>query len=341
MNTKHTHGVPGVQPAVFKDSFNRQIDYLRISITDRCSLKCIYCVPEQGVKNYDLNDILTLEEITRFVRVAHNSGVRKVRLTGGEPLMRDDIIDLVSAVKATGIFDLSMTTNGMRLAEMAGDLKKAGLDRVNISLDTLKEDRFRTITRGGDIRRVWDALKAAELAGFAPVKINVVPIRGVNDDEIPAFAALSLTKDIHIRFIEFMPVGKNPAWKPEAYLKTEEIMAKVAAVGRLERLEFRGNGPSRNYRIEGARGVVGFISAISDHFCESCNRLRLTANGKIRPCLFSDIELDVKTALRNGMSDEELDAFYREAVLSKPARHAIDAGPANLPATPAMSQIGG
>jgi cyclic pyranopterin phosphate synthase len=138
-----------------------------------------------------------------------------------------------------------------------------------------------------------------------------------------------------------MPVGKNPAWKPEAYLKTEEIMAKVAAVGKLERLEFRGNGPSRNYRIENGRGVVGFISAISDHFCESCNRLRLTAIGKIRPCLFSDIELDVKTALRNGMSDEELDAFYRRAVLSKPARHAIDAGPANLPATPAMSQIGG
>jgi len=341
MINKVTHFTTPGPDGAFKDSFNRRIDYLRISITDQCSLQCIYCVPEQGVKRYDRHDILTLEEITRVVRVAHRNGVRKVRLTGGEPLMRDDILDLVSSVKGTGIRDLSLTTNGTRLAEMAGELKKAGLDRVNISLDTLNEERYRSITRGGDLQRVRDALQAAEQAGFTPIKINVVPIRGVNDDEIPAFAALTLLQDVHIRFIEFMPIGKKPAWKPDAYLKKEEIMEKVSALGKLVCRPFKGGGPSRNYRLENARGVIGFISPISDCFCRFCNRLRLTANGRIRPCLFSDIEVDIRTALRSGISDDELEELYRHAVLLKPARHAMNAGTSDLPSTLAMSQIGG
>src|SRR3990172_1293662 len=194
------------------DLFNRRIDYLRISITDQCNLKCIYCMPEKGLKPFDRSEILTSDEIIRIVRIACKYGVRKVRLTGGEPLMRGDIIPLISGIKQTGIQDLSITTNGQRLAGMAMALKKAGVDRVNISLDTLIADRYRDMTRGGDIHRVWEAVSEAERAGLSPVKINMVPVRGVNDDEVARFAGLTLYKDVHVRFIEFMPVGKHSIW---------------------------------------------------------------------------------------------------------------------------------
>jgi cyclic pyranopterin phosphate synthase len=324
-----------------KDTFNRSIDYLRISITDRCNLKCIYCMPEKGLKHFDKSEILTTDEIIRIVRIACKYGVRKARLTGGEPLLRDDIISLIKGIKAAGIRDLSITTNGQRLAGMAQELKKAGLDRVNISLDTLIADRYRDMTRGGEIDRVWESVSEAEHAGLSPVKINVVPVRGVNDDEVARFAALTLYKDVHIRFIEFMPIGNNRAWKPDAYLSKDEIMERVTSVGKLVRLPFKGGGPSRNYRIEGAQGMIGFISPISDCFCGSCNRLRLTAIGKLRPCLFSETTVDIKTHLRNGASDDELEILYRNAVLSKPARHALHEGPLLHPALSPMSQIGG
>ena len=323
------------------DSYNRRIDYLRISITDRCNLKCIYCMPEKGLKHFKQSEILTTAEIIRIVRIACKYGVRKVRLTGGEPLLRNDIVQLISGIKSAGIQDLSITTNAQRLAGMAKELKKAGLDRVNISLDTLLADRYRDITRGGEIDRVWEAIAEAERAGLSPVKINVVPVRGVNDDEIPAFAAMTLKKDVHIRFIEFMPIGNNGAWKPDAYLSKEEIMVRVTSAGKLIRLPFKGGGPSRNYRIDGAAGMIGFISAISDCFCSSCNRLRLTAIGKLRPCLFSEITVDLKTPLRNGASDEELEALYRSAVLSKPASHTLRDGSLGHPSLSPMSQIGG
>jgi cyclic pyranopterin phosphate synthase len=335
----HQTSIKTIEPLT--DSFNRQIDYLRISITDQCNLKCIYCMPEKGLKRFDLSDILTCDEIIRIARIACKYGVRKVRLTGGEPLLREDIIQLISGIKTAGVQDLSITTNGQRLAGMAESLKKAGLDRVNISLDTLQEERYRDITRGGDIRRVWEAIAEAEQAGLSPVKINVVPVRGVNDDEVAKFAALTLYKDVHIRFIEFMPVGNNGAWKPEAYLSKDEIMKRVASAGKLVQLPFKGGGPSRNYRIEGAPGMIGFISAISDCFCGSCNRLRLTAIGKLRPCLFSETAVDIKTPLRNGASDEELESLYRGAVLSKPARHSLEAGASIRPVLSPMSQIGG
>jgi cyclic pyranopterin phosphate synthase len=324
-----------------KDAFNRQIDYLRISITDKCNLKCIYCMPEKGLKHFAQADILTSDEIIRIVRIACKYGVRKVRLTGGEPLLRADIVRLISGIKSAGIKDLSITTNGQRLAGMALQLKKAGLDRVNISLDTLIADRYRDITRGGEIDRVWEAVSEADRAGLSPVKINVVPVRGVNDDEIARFAALTLYKDVHIRFIEFMPIGNNVAWKPDAYLSKDEIMGRVAGAGTLVQLPFKGGGPSRNYRIEGAQGMIGFISPISDCFCGSCNRLRLTAIGKLRPCLFSEITVDIKTPLRNGVSDDELEALYRSAVLSKPERHAVQERSLLRPAMSPMSQIGG
>jgi cyclic pyranopterin phosphate synthase len=325
---------------ILKDSFNRQIDYLRISITDRCNLKCVYCMPEKGLRQFPRTDILTTDEIIRIVRIARKFGVRKVRLTGGEPLLRKDILSLVRGVKNTGVHELGLTTNGQRLADMAAALKEAGLDRVNISLDSLQEERYRRITRGGDIRRVWEAIAAADKAGLAPVKINVVPVRGVNDDEIAHFAGLTLYKDVHVRFIEFMPIGDRISWDPDAYLSKDEIFDRVKSAGKLAQLPFKGGGPSRNHRIEGAPGTIGFISAVSDCFCSSCNRLRLTAVGALRPCLFSDKTVDIRTPLRNGASDEELEALYRRAVLSKPESHALHNG-SQRPVLSFMSQIGG
>lgn len=324
-----------------KDSFKRQIDYLRISITDRCNLKCIYCIPERGLKYFNQSEILTPEEITRFVRVAYRHGLRKVRLTGGEPLMRDDIVLLVSEIKKIGVRDLSMTTNGVMLAGMAGELRMAGLDRVNISLDTLDADRYSAMTQGGDIQQIWDAIEKAERVGLSPIKINVVPIRGINDDEILKFASLTFDKDYHIRFIELMPIGRSRRWRQEVCVKKEELMERISTLGDLIRLEFRGKGPSRNYRIKGAKGVIGFISPISDCFCKFCNRLRLTADGKIRPCLFSDIEIDIGTPLRNGISDEGLEGLILRAITSKPVGHYLSKGRVSFSAPISMSKIGG
>lgn len=336
-NSTNMH-VAGYEP--FRDSFNRQIDYLRISITDKCNLKCIYCMPEKGLKHFAQSEILTTDEIIRIVRIAGKYGVKQVRLTGGEPLLREDIVPLISGIKGAGIKDLSITTNGQRLASIAQKLKKAGLDRVNISLDTLIADRYRKITRGGEIDRVWEAVSEAESAGLSPVKINMVPVRGVNDDEVARFAALTLYKDVHVRFIEFMPIGNRETWNPDAYLSKEEIMVRASFAGKLVKLPFKGGGPSRNYRIEGAQGMIGFISAMSDCFCSSCNRLRITAIGKLRPCLFSETSVDLKTPLRNGASDEELETLYRRAVLSKPASHTLRNG-LDQPELSPMSQIGG
>jgi cyclic pyranopterin phosphate synthase len=323
------------------DAFHRRIDYLRISLTDRCNLKCIYCMPGSGVTLLEKSALLTAQEIARIVQVAHQYGVRKVRLTGGEPLLRADIIPLISSLKhAIGIRDLSLTTNGMLLAGMAKQLKTAGLDRVNISLDTMDPGRFRTITRGGEISRVWEAIEQAEASGLRPIKINVVPLRGMNDDEIHKFALLTRDKDYHIRFIECMPVKGN-AWHRNAYVRADETKARVAALGKLVPLEFKGQGPSRNFRLEGARGVIGFISPVSDHFCRYCNRLRLTATGVLRPCLFSGSGVDLKTPLRDNATDEELGKLIGRAVMSKPSGHALHSrtdGPSGLIS---MSQIGG
>lgn len=324
-----------------RDSFERQIDYLRISITDRCNLKCIYCIPDKQPEYFEKSEILTADEIIRFVRIAHKHGLMKVRITGGEPLMRKDLLSIVSEIKKIGIRDLSMTTNGVKLADKAAELKRAGLDRVNISLDTLDARRYSDMTQGGNIQDAWKAVNEAERVGLDPVKINVVPIRGVNDDEILKFAALTFDKNYHIRFIELMPVGRNRRFKPDACVKKSELIEKISSLGELILLEFKGKGPSRNYRIKGAKGIIGFISPISDCFCDSCNRLRLTAHGRIRPCLFSDIEVDIRTPMRNGISDEELEALFFRAVSVKPSGHYFskDNRPFSAPAS--MSKIGG
>lgn len=321
-----------------RDTFKRRIDYLRISVTDRCNLKCLYCMPHRGMDYFSQQEIMTSGEITRFVRIALRHGLRKVRITGGEPLLRRDIVSLVSGVKALGVRDLSMTTNGVLLGGQAAELKNAGLDRVNISLDTMEPGRFRSITRGGEIASVWESIEEARRAGLRPVKLNVVPIRGINDDEVMAFASLTLQRDYHIRFIELMPVLPHRKLKSYSYLTKEELMKKIAPLGRLNRLPFRGGGPSRNYRLEGAKGIIGFISPMSNHFCDYCNRLRLTASGSIRPCLFSDREFDIKTPMREGASDEALEALFLDAVNAKPAGHSLHT---QTPTLSSMSKIGG
>ncbi|MBI5664216.1 MAG: GTP 3',8-cyclase MoaA [Nitrospirae bacterium] len=324
-----------------KDPYNRRIDYLRISITDKCNLKCIYCTPSEGIKYFQEKEVLTDDEILRFVRIARKHGLRKVRITGGEPLVRNSIVKLVSSIKGIGIRDLSLTTNGILLSKLAGELKRAGLDRVNISLDSMDPDKYRAITKGGDINLVWQSIKDAEKAGLSPVKINVVPIRGVNDDEISSFAALTFEKNYHIRFIEFMPATCNGIWKKDKCVSSAEAMEKISALGELERLRFRGRGPSRNYRIKGASGVIGFISPMSDHFCGHCSRLRLTADGKIRPCLFSNIKIDIKTPMRNGATDEEIEKLFFQAVKVKPQRHQLNEDITTAAHLKAMSKIGG
>lgn len=324
-----------------QDSYNRTIDYLRISITDKCNLKCVYCKPKDVLKHFAESEVLTSEEIIRFVRIAHNHGVRKVRLTGGEPLMRKNIAILISSIKEIGIPDLSLTTNGIMLAELVRDLKAAGLERVNVSLDSMDAERYKTITNGGDINRVLEGIKEAERAGLTPIKINIVPIRGFNDNEILSFASLTFEKDYHVRFIEFMPVGCNEIWKKERCVKSAEIIERISTLGEFECIEFRGKGPSRNYKLKGALGIIGVISPLTDHFCNYCNRLRLTADGKIRPCLFSDVEVDIKIPMRNGASDKEIEDLFCYAVKVKPERHLLDKDTAYSKSIKAMSKIGG
>lgn len=324
-----------------KDSFDRRIDYLRISVTDKCNLKCVYCRPSKGLTYFKNSEIITDEEIVRIIRIAHRHGLRKVRITGGEPLMRKNITGLISSIKSIGIQDLSLTTNGIKLAGLASDLKKAGLDRVNISLDTMDASRYKTITNGGNINNVWESINEAERISLSPVKINVVPIKGINDDEILDFASLTLDRDFHVRFIEFMPAMCNGMWKQDKYVSAEEILEKIRTLGNIERFEFRGQGPSRNLRIRGAAGVIGIISPLSDHFCNYCNRLRLTSIGKIRPCLFSKEEIDIKSPMRNGASDEEIERLYCHAIKIKPERHLLnDNIPLDSPIE-SMSKIGG
>ncbi|MDH4164259.1 MAG: GTP 3',8-cyclase MoaA [Nitrospirota bacterium] len=332
--------MPAVLPVPGEGTL-RRIDYLRISVTDRCNLKCVYCMPAAGVNCMEKHEVLSTTEIVRFVQIAYRYGLRKVRITGGEPLVRGDILSLIRALKQdVGIRDLSITTNGLLLEGMAEQLKHAGLDRVNVSLDTMDPERYRNITRGGALDTVWRGIEAAVEAGLAPLKINMVPLRGINDDEVRDFARLTYERDFHIRFIEFMPTGGN-AWRRTDCVTSGEVRAQVASLGRLTPLLFRGGGPSRNYRLSGARGVIGFISPVSDHFCGSCNRLRLSADGKLRPCLFSDQIIDVRPHLRRRSADRDLADLIEQAVRSKPAGHFIERLGTTAPSLVSLSQIGG
>lgn len=313
----------GMKEERFVDSNNRVINYLRISLTDRCNLRCVYCMPEEGLPRLPHQEILTYEEILRVTRLAVRGGIRKVRLTGGEPLIRRGVIDFVRSLgKVPGLEQITLTTNGVLLAEVAGDLLGSGIRRINVSLDSLKPDRYAQITRRDMFQRVWEGLSVAERVGFDPIKINVVVMRGVNDDEIADFARLSLQKPYHIRFIEFMPVGEKNGWSNGRFMPTDEIRARIEEVGPLRHLERgRMDGPAERFVLKGAEGEIGFIGALSHHFCSQCNRLRLTSAGTLRGCLFSDEEIDVKTALRAGEPDERIAGLIRLAIETKPTGH--------------------
>lgn len=309
-----------------KDMFQRNINYLRVSVTDKCNLRCIYCMPEEGVELRPHGDILSLEEIYKIIQSAVLMGIRKVRFTGGEPLVRKGIISLIKMVnEIPEIDDIALTTNGILLPEMAAELKKAGLKRVNISLDTLSPEKFARITRVGRLSKVWLGLEAAREAGFDPVKINTVIIRGFNDDELKDFVELTKEAPLHIRFIELMPIGASKYCAQESYVSTQELIDRISRdFNILPEKEVPGSGPAKYYRIPGALGTIGFISPISNHFCGNCNRLRLTAEGQLRPCLQSPKEIDLKTPLRRGASPMELANIFRMAVNSKPEKHDME-----------------
>jgi GTP 3',8-cyclase len=325
------------------DSFNRRINYLRISLTDRCNLRCIYCMPEQGVPKLIHEDILTYEELVRLARLSVGLGIEKIRLTGGEPLVRKNIVDLIKTLKEIpGIRDISLTTNGVLLAEKVRALWEAGVKRINISLDTLDSKKFTEITRFDFFNQVWEGIREAERIGFSPIKINVVALKGINDDEILDFGRLSYEKPYHIRFIEFMPVGPENGWSTERFLSTEEIIKKLEILGPLSPVNGQGfDGPAKRMAFEGARGEIGLISPISEHFCPACNRLRLTAEGRLRACIFSDDETDLRTPLRNGVSDGELESIILGTITRKPKEHPLQMNSLPRKCQRQMSKIGG
>jgi cyclic pyranopterin phosphate synthase len=302
---------------VLVDPKGRRIDYLRISITDRCNFRCIYCQSKGPFNFLPHEEILTFEEIESIVRVGVKLGVKVVRLTGGEPLLRKGIVELVAKLaKTPGLEDLSLTTNGYFLSELAKPLKEAGLKRINLSLDTLSEEKFSELTGGFSLKKVMDGLYLSLSEGFTAVKINSVIIRGFNDEECEELAKLSIELPVEVRFIEFMPVGKNSLWDESRVVPISEIKERVERLGKLWPAEKVGKGPAAVFRFEGAKGKVGFISPLSSHFCGSCNRLRVTADGRLRPCLFSDEEINLKDYLRGKKGS--LEEAFREALRIKP-----------------------
>ena len=327
------------------DVHSRPINYLRVSVTDRCNLRCVYCMPPEGVIWQPHESVLSFEEIESVVRAAVQVGVSRVRLTGGEPLVRLGIVELAGMIaRIAGVEDLSMTTNGVLLPRFARALAEAGLMRVNISLDTLRPERFASMTRLGDIGQVMTGIRAATEAGLEPVKINMVAMRGVNDDELVDMARKTQTEGWNVRFIEWMPIGqKRLDGKPWAtsVITGAEIRRKIEAeLGPLEPAKAgEGGGPARYYRLAKSNGTLGFITPVSDHFCFRCNRLRLTADGQLRPCLLSDVEIDLRTPLRSGAGVPEIKELLLRAIESKPLRHHLDE--CLQPEKRSMFQIGG
>lgn len=323
------------------DPYNRTLNYLRISITDRCNLQCIYCTPRHGIPKMDHGDILRYEEILRVAEIAINLGIDKIRLTGGEPLVRKGIIEFIPQLTSLpGLKEVSLTTNGIYLKKNLKKIRSAGIKRINVSLDTLKQEKYKKITRHNGFRRVWDGIELARKLGFNPVKINVVPIKGLNDDELIDFARLSIDHPYHIRFIEHMPFGNVGLDVQRNYIPNAQIKTQISSLGDLipiQRNEY--DGPAERFKFEGASGEIGFISPLTNHFCKTCNRLRLTADGHLRVCLLSDKEEDLRDPMRNGASDEELERIFMKAVLNKPQAHHLDSHDPSP--TSQMSSIGG
>ena len=331
------------------DNFGREISYLRVSITDRCNYRCIYCKPEEQFEFIPHEEILRYEEIVEIIEEAVNLGVTKVRITGGEPLARKGVVDFIKKLREIKkLEDISLTTNGFFLSEYAEKLKDAGLNRVNISLDSLQEEKYKRITRGGSLEKALKGIDSALKAGLLPIKINTVLIRGINDDEVEDFVRLTLGRPLNIRFIEFMPSGEELKDNyRDKFISVLEIKESLA-----EKYSFRpidinsGNGPAKYYQIKGGQGTIGFITALSQHFCKTCNRIRLTSEGKLRPCLFSNMEVDIKQAIRNAKTDDKIIRSkiirnnIEKAISIKPEGHKLNEKFSNRDSFK-MSKIGG
>ncbi len=325
------------------DPFGRPVTYLRISVTDRCNLRCVYCMPPEGVEWQPHESILRFEEIASVVRVAAQNGVRQVRLTGGEPLVRKGLPALIKMIAdIPGIEDISLTTNGLLLESMASELARAGLKRINVSLDTLNPQKFARITRGGSFEKVWRGIQMVDALGLKPVKINAVAMRGVNDDELLDLARLTLDRDWEVRFIEMMPVMNQAPWgegfplPEQVYLSVQDLLVVLAPLG-LHPVEGKvGCGPAQEFRLQGGLGKIGFITPVGQRFCENCNRLRLTADGHLRPCLLNEAEVDLRPALRSG---EPLLPYFQRALALKPQGHELEQ--LIHPTGRCMMQIGG
>lgn len=324
------------------DGFGRRIEYLRISVTDKCNLRCVYCMPEEGLPWLKREQILRYEEIAEIVRVMADQGLRRIRITGGEPLVRRDLPLLVRMIRAVPqIEDVALSTNAVLLTEMADELRDAGVDRVNVSLDSLRPERIDAISRrGGSAEGIFRGLDAAERAGFSPIKVNCVVMRGRNDDEVADFAAITRERPWHVRFIEVMPTGENLGVSADEFVSSDEILENIARIGDLRPVAGpAGNGPARYYAFDGAAGTVGVITPMSHNYCDRCNRMRLTADGQLRPCLFGHAQTNLRDPLRRG---EPLEPLIRQTLRIKPERHWLvqgsDAGSGGLLA---LSQVGG
>jgi len=328
------------------DKYSREINYLRVSITDRCNLHCVYCRPKEGISLQGHEDILRYEEIIRVVALAVRMGLIKVRVTGGEPLVRRGCVEFLSVLKKLeGLKDISLTTNGILLEAFAGQIFDAGVRRINISLDSLDKDKYFKITNGGNLDAVLRGIIRADEVGFFPIKINTVLIKGFNDNEALDFARLAAEKPFQVRFIELMPMGKTKLDYGEDYIPVSELIEKINQRYTLEPIKGKKNksdGPARIYKIKNGCGEIGFINPVSDHFCSTCNRMRLTSDGKLRACLLNESEVDLKEALRENCSDAELEKLIWDAVLLKPRKHDVVCTDNTLKkCTRIMSEIGG
>ena len=305
------------------DTYNRRLSYLRISVTDHCNLNCIYCRPFPNGSKLAHMEILRYEELLRIAGVSAELGISKIRITGGEPLVRSDIYNFLGRLtQIKGIRDVSLTTNGVLLEKNLEKLQSAGIKRLNISLDSLQAERIHTITGHDVFAEVWQGILKAHRMGFSPIKINIVPIRDINTDEIEAFTRLSFSYPFHIRFIEYMPIGDTVIGSDRRILASEIKQQIETAFGPLHPVAHSSDGgPAQRYRLEGAKGEIGLIQPISHHFCATCNRLRLTANGRLRLCLLSNLQEDLLTPIRNGCSDDELKDIILSAIRKKPMQH--------------------
>ncbi|MDY6833349.1 MAG: GTP 3',8-cyclase MoaA [Chloroflexota bacterium] len=318
------------------DSFQRPINYLRISVTDRCNLRCIYCSPSGSFHHIPRKEMLTYEEISHIAQTAAELGISKIRLSGGEPLCRADITRLIHILdQIPGLEDISLTTNGILLQQYAAELKQTGLQRVNVSLDTLSRKKYQEITGLDKLDQVIEGINAAGKVGLKPIKINMVVMGGLNDNEVTEFARLTRDEGWNIRFIELMPFGD----KHLQFVGLKDILQRLRPLGNLSPCSApKGNGPAKYYRFDGAKGTLGFITPISEHFCFLCNRLRLTADGKLLPCLMSDNSIDLLPSLRNGVQPKDLKQYINKAIASKPKRHHINK---DIHSSKKMSLIGG